>query len=164
LNKYFPYVYISTVQPNHSDFPLQWPIPAEPKVGNARGIFVAAKTPIECRYLSPVLINTFERLHDLGSILSHYKYYETEAWIKNKSLQTEELIEKGDYSGAKILLNEILQKDNTNIIALHYLAIINIIIGDIDNAINTLRILSETTSSDERPTSKLKISFRDSTP
>ncbi len=59
LSKYFPHVYITRTQPDHSDFPLKWPVILEPGVQNCRAIFVASRTRLKNPELSefPLEIN-----------------------------------------------------------------------------------------------------------
>lgn len=45
LRRHFPYVYTTTTQPDHEEFPLDWTRPAGHK-GLARAVFIASRAPL----------------------------------------------------------------------------------------------------------------------
>jgi len=45
LRKQFPYAYVTASQPDHSDFPLNWPVLQKKRL--TRSVFVASKTPLD---------------------------------------------------------------------------------------------------------------------
>ncbi|MCP4746733.1 MAG: FkbM family methyltransferase, partial [Desulfobacteraceae bacterium] len=49
LRKYFPYVYITASQPDHTDFPLKWPASSANSL--TRSVFVASRQPIDSKIL-----------------------------------------------------------------------------------------------------------------
>ena len=66
FKKYFPYVYITTYQPNHPDFPLNWRAIVEPgKL--TRSVFVASRSSLDLPTLSPELLKKQDRLKPIIS-------------------------------------------------------------------------------------------------
>jgi len=66
FKKYFPYVYITTYQPDHPDFPLNWPAIVEPgKL--TRSVFVASRSSLDLPTLSPKLLRKQDRLKPIIS-------------------------------------------------------------------------------------------------
>jgi FkbM family methyltransferase len=61
LKKYFPFVYVTTTQPDHHEFPLNWPAPVKGRV-NTRSVFVASKQSLNLPTLSTELPKTQKRL------------------------------------------------------------------------------------------------------
>jgi 2-polyprenyl-3-methyl-5-hydroxy-6-metoxy-1,4-benzoquinol methylase len=54
LSKLFEHVYVTTTQPWHEEFPVDW---TKDYPGLIRSVFVASRRPIENRLLSPTLLN-----------------------------------------------------------------------------------------------------------
>ncbi len=61
LKKYFPFVYVTITQPDHHEFPLNWPAPVKGRV-NTRSVFVASRKPLSLPTLSTKLPKTQKRL------------------------------------------------------------------------------------------------------
>lgn len=54
LKELFEHVYLTTTQPWHEEFPIDW---TKDYPGLVRSVFVAARRPIENRFLSPTLLD-----------------------------------------------------------------------------------------------------------
>jgi len=55
LGQFFPFVYQTTTQPNHPEFPLDWSS-ASDEQGLIRVVLVSSRRPLETRLLSPSLL------------------------------------------------------------------------------------------------------------
>jgi SAM-dependent methyltransferase len=60
LSKLFPYVYATTTQPWHEEFPLEWSFEAQPD-RLTRAVFVASRRPLDSPSLATWLPNTQRR-------------------------------------------------------------------------------------------------------
>ena len=59
LGKHFPYVYHTVTQPDHPDYPIEWPARLDPpRVFLTRSVFVASRRPLTSDALSRVLISS----------------------------------------------------------------------------------------------------------
>jgi len=56
LSKYFSQVYITKTQPNHNEYPLQWPVVSS--IYNTRSIFITSRVPLENPKLQTILPQT----------------------------------------------------------------------------------------------------------
>ena len=65
LRENFPHVYVTTCQPNHREFPLEWPAVLAQGVRNARSVFVASRTPLDLPTLSRELSGEQMRVEEL---------------------------------------------------------------------------------------------------
>ncbi len=65
LRKHFSFVYLTTTQPNHAEFPVTWPAVLPPGVINARAVFVASRHVLDMPTLSPRLLHRQKRLQPI---------------------------------------------------------------------------------------------------
>ena len=54
LRRHFPFVYTTTTQPNHEEFPLDWTVPQDDP-WLVRAVFVASRSPLDLPSLTPTL-------------------------------------------------------------------------------------------------------------
>ncbi|MDD1778240.1 MAG: class I SAM-dependent methyltransferase [Candidatus Helarchaeota archaeon] len=81
LRKYFVFVYCSKYQPNHSEYSLKWPAPAD-RLSNVRAVFVASRTPIMSGALSSQLLYSQASLEELLGPKGDAKVRELISFIK----------------------------------------------------------------------------------
>jgi len=99
LRKYFPYVYITASQPNHPDFPLNWP--ASHTGRNTRAVFVASSYPLTLPTLRESLPSTQYRLSPvLGSTQSTEPTLENELVIQPHYTVSKKLAEFREWISA----------------------------------------------------------------
>jgi len=67
LGKHYPYVYTTTYQPEHVEFPTTWPAALAHGIENVRAVFVASRHELHLSGLSPHLLNVQRRLRPVLS-------------------------------------------------------------------------------------------------
>lgn len=77
LQRYFPYVYQTTTQPDHPEFPTDWnDLSGAPPL--IRSVFVASKHPLSLPRLSPRLLDLQERFQPSQEEIAHQTAASTE--------------------------------------------------------------------------------------
>ena len=61
LQSLFDYVYVTTTQPNHNEFPLDWTAPGKHTASLSRAVFVSSRQPLQNERLSAGLLDHQER-------------------------------------------------------------------------------------------------------